>query len=96
MAEAHADPEFITKKNYQESTRNVGGVAVTTIDTDFGRLNVRLNRYMPADTVQVVSPDQCALVLLETPGKGFLFSEPLTRTGSTDRAQQAAQNSAQT
>ncbi len=46
-----------------------------------------LNRYMPADTVQVVSLDQCAPVLLETPGKGFLFSEPLARTGSTDKAQ---------
>lgn len=79
--------EFVTKKNYQEQSRNVGGVAVSTIETDFGRLNIMLNRYMPADTVQVVSLDQCAPVLLETPGKGFLFSEPLARTGSTDKAQ---------
>lgn len=79
--------EFITKKNYREESRNVGGVSVDTIITDFGRLNVMLNRYMPADVVQVVSLDQCAPVLLETPGKGFLFSEPLARTGSTDKAQ---------
>ncbi|MCS7484659.1 DUF5309 domain-containing protein [Umezawaea endophytica] len=79
--------EFVTKKNYQEATRNVGGVAVTTIETDFGRLNIMLNRYMPTDVVQVVSLDQCAPVLLESPGKGFLFSEPLAKTGSTDRAQ---------
>jgi uncharacterized protein DUF5309 len=79
--------EFITKKNYQETSRTVGGVAVSTIETDFGRLNIMLNRYMPADTVQVVSLDQCAPVLLESPGKGFLFSEPLAKTGSTDRAQ---------
>jgi hypothetical protein len=79
--------EFITKKNYREESRNVGGVSVDTIITDFGRLNIMLNRYMPADVVQVVSLDQCAPVLLETPGKGFLFSEPLARTGSTDKAQ---------
>jgi Family of unknown function (DUF5309) len=79
--------EFITKKNYREVSRNVGGVSVTTIETDFGQLAVMLNRYMPADTVSVVSLDQCAPVFLETPGKGFLFSEPLAKTGSTDRAQ---------
>ncbi|GGN29031.1 hypothetical protein GCM10011609_85780 [Lentzea pudingi] len=46
-----------------------------------------LNRYVPAETVQVVSLDQCVLVLLETPGKGLLFSKPLARNGSTDKAQ---------
>ncbi|WP_328611775.1 DUF5309 domain-containing protein [Amycolatopsis sp. NBC_00345] len=79
--------EFITKKNYREQTRNVAGVSVTTIETDFGTLNVMLNRYMPTDTVEVVSLDQCAPVLLESPGKGFLFSEPLAKTGATDKAQ---------
>ncbi|WP_026424677.1 SU10 major capsid protein [Actinokineospora inagensis] len=79
--------EFITKKNYREQSRTVAGVSVSTIETDFGQLNVMLSRFMPADTIQVVSLDQCAPVLLETPGKGFLFSEPLARTGATDRAQ---------
>lgn len=79
--------EFITKKNYREQSRNVGGVAVTVIDTDFGTLSVMLNRHMPTDTIQVVSMDQCAPVLLEVPGKGFLFSEPLAKTGATDKAQ---------
>lgn len=46
-----------------------------------------LNRHMPTDTVQVVSLDQCAPVLLKKLGQGFLFSEPLVKTGSTDRAQ---------
>ncbi|MFD8494259.1 DUF5309 family protein [Amycolatopsis sp. NPDC059657] len=79
--------EFVTKKNYREQTRNVGGVHLTTIESDFGTLNIMLNRYMPTDAVEVVSLDQCAPVLLETPGKGFLFSEPLAKTGSTDKAQ---------
>ncbi|CRK55434.1 hypothetical protein [Alloactinosynnema sp. L-07] len=79
--------EFITKKNYREETRNVAGVAVTTIETDFGRLAVMLNRHMPSDTVSAVSLDQCAPIFLETPGKGFLFSEPLAKTGAKDTAQ---------
>ncbi|SES49084.1 SU10 major capsid protein [Actinokineospora terrae] len=79
--------EFITKKNYREESRTVAGVSVSTIETDFGRINLMLSRFMPADVVQVVSLDQCAPVILEVPGKGFLFSEPLARSGATDRAQ---------
>ncbi|MCP3800327.1 DUF5309 domain-containing protein [Allokutzneria sp. A3M-2-11 16] len=78
---------FITQKNYREQSRNVGGVALTTIETDFGRLNIALNRHFPADVVSVLSLDQCAPVILEIPGKGFLFSEPLGRSGASDVAQ---------
>ena len=78
---------FVTDKNYQEQSRNVGGVAVQTIETDFGRLNIMLNRHMPTDQVVVVSLEQCAPVFLEIPGKGFLFVEPLAKTGAADRFQ---------
>lgn len=78
---------FVTDANYQEQTRNIGGVSVTTIITDFGELNVMLNRYMPADQVAVVSLEQCAPKFLLVPGKGFLFVEPLATTGSAKKAQ---------
>lgn len=78
---------FVTDANYQEATRNVGGVSVTTIITDFGELNVMLNRYMPVDTVAVVSLEQCAPKFLLVPGKGFLFVEPLATVGAAQRAQ---------
>lgn len=78
---------FITDKNYREMSRNVGGVNVQTIETDFGVLNVMLNRHMPADQVAVVSLEQCAPVFLEIPGKGFLFTEPVAKVGAADRFQ---------
>ncbi|MBB4935656.1 hypothetical protein F4561_006565 [Lipingzhangella halophila] len=78
---------FITDRNYQEATRNVGGVSVTTIETDFGRLNVVLNRHMPTDQIAVVSVEQCAPVFLNVPGKGFLFVEPLAKVGAAERSQ---------
>jgi len=78
---------FITQANYQEQSRNVGGVNLTTFETDFGRLNIMLNRYMPTAAVQVVSLDECAPVFLEIPGKGFLFQEPLARQGAAERTQ---------
>ena len=78
---------FITAKGYAESTRNVGGVSLQTIETDFGKLNVMLNRYMPANSIQVVSLEQCAPVFLEIPGKGFMFLEPLAKTGASEASQ---------
>lgn len=78
---------FITDRNYQEMSRNVGGVSVTTIETDFGRLNIMLNRYMPTDEVAVVSLEECAPAFMLVPGKGFLFVEPLARQGSAERYQ---------
>ncbi|TDQ01252.1 SU10 major capsid protein [Labedaea rhizosphaerae] len=78
---------FITDKGYKESTRNVGGVSLDTIETDFGRLNIMLNRYMPTGTVIVASLDELAPVFLRIPGKGFLFTEPLAKTGASDKYQ---------
>lgn len=78
---------FVTDKGYQESSRTVGGVAVQTIETDFGALNVMLNRHMPIDQVVVVSLEECAPVFLEVPEKGFLFVEPLAKVGAAERAQ---------
>jgi hypothetical protein len=78
---------FITDKNYREETRNVGGVSVQTVETDFGRLNLMLNRHMPTSILQVVSLEECAPVFLNVPGKGFLFQEPLAKVGAADRAQ---------
>lgn len=78
---------FITDRNFQEQTRDIGGVNLQTIETDFGRLNIMLNRWMPADAVSVVSLEQCAPRFLPIPGKGFLFQEDLAKIGASDRTQ---------
>ncbi|QDY06158.1 hypothetical protein FJK98_02430 [Micromonospora sp. HM134] len=66
---------------------NVGGVVVDRIDSDFGTLNIMLNRHMPADTIAAVSLEDCKPVYLEVPGKGHMFEEPLAKTGAKDRNQ---------
>jgi hypothetical protein len=78
---------FVTDKNYAEATRNVGGVNLQTIETDFGLLNMMLNRYMPVDAIVFASLEDLAPVLLEIPEKGFLFVEPLGKTGSSNASQ---------
>lgn len=78
---------FIKDKGYQESSRNVGGVNLQTFETDFGRANIMLNRYMPANTLALVSLEECAPAFLEIPGKGHFFAEPLAKVGASDRVQ---------
>lgn len=72
---------------FHETSRTVGGVNLTTIETDFGTLNVMLERQMPQDTIAAVSLEQCRPVYLEVPGKGHFFAEPLAKTGASDKTQ---------
>lgn len=76
---------FITGKNYQEQSRNVGGVDLQTIETDFGRLNVMLDADCP--TPVVASLEDLAPRFLEIPNKGHFFVEPLAKTGASDKLQ---------
>ena len=72
---------------FVESSRNLAGVNVTQIETDFGRVNIMLNRYVPKHQIVAVQLGQCAPVFLEVPGKGHFFAEPLAKTGSSDDVQ---------
>lgn len=76
---------YITDAGFAESERTVGGVNLQTIMTDFGRLNIMLNRHMPKDMIAIVSLEQCAPVFLEIPGKGHFFAEPLAKTGASEK-----------
>ena len=78
---------FVSGKNYQEMTRNVGGVNLQSIETDFGRTNLVLSRYVPTDTIIVASLEDCAPAFMEIPGKGHFFAEPLAKTGASEKVQ---------
>jgi hypothetical protein len=78
---------FITEKGYSEESRNVAGVNVQTIETDFGRLNLMLNRHMYQDQLAVISLELCAPRFLRIPEKGHFFVEPLAKVGAADRSQ---------
>ena len=66
---------------------NIGGVVVDQVMTDFGTLNIMLDRAVPADAIVLASLSQCRPVLLNTPGKGVFFEEPLAKTGASDDVQ---------
>lgn len=70
-----------------ETSRDVGGVSVTQIVSDFGPINVMVNRYMPADQVAFTHLGACKPKFLLIPNKGFLFMEPLSQSGAAVKAQ---------
>lgn len=78
---------------FTEMSRNVGGINLKTIVTDFGDLNVMTERMMPQGTLGIAELGQFAPVYLEIPDaenggmKGHFFAEPLAKTGATDRTQ---------
>jgi hypothetical protein len=73
--------------NQPTMTRNVGGINIDTLVTDFGTFGVMVNRWMPATGLAIVDLSVCAPVFLEIPGKGLLFVEELARVGSARKFQ---------
>lgn len=69
------------------SGHTVGGVAVDRIVTDFGELNLKVERALPPDTISAVSLEQIDPVFLAKPGSGVLYEEQLAKTGSADKSQ---------
>lgn len=69
------------------ASRTEGGINITDIETDFTRIGVVWNRFMPAGTILLCDVTYMAPVLLEVPGKGVMFVEELPKTGANERRQ---------
>jgi len=67
--------------------RNIGGVNIQTIETDFGEVGIVYDRHMPTDEIFIVDLAFCKPVFLDIPGKGHFFAEPLAQTGSAYKFQ---------
>lgn len=75
---------------YQETSRNIAGVAVKQLETDFMVLNLMTNRHLAQvapDTLLLLSLEQLNPVFLEIPGKGHFFLEELAKTGASTKYQ---------
>lgn len=69
------------------TTQNVGGMNITQIETDFFKMGVTWDRFMPDDTIMIVDIAHIAPVFQPVPGKGVLFQEDLAKQGASDRIQ---------
>lgn len=68
-------------------SRNVGGLNIETIVTDFGEIGVVYDRYVPAGTLLIADLAFVTPVSLAVPGKGHMFYEPLSKTGAGESGQ---------
>jgi hypothetical protein len=73
---------------YAPEDRNIGGVSVKQIETDYGNIGVaNPHRMMPASTLLIADVAMCAPVFQPVPNKGNLFYEELAKTGAADSGQ---------
>ena len=73
---------------YAPEDRNVGGVNVKQIETDFGNIGVAdAHRFMPTDTLLLADMEVVKPVFQPVPGKGNFFYEELAKTGASENGQ---------
>lgn len=73
---------------YAPMDRNVGGVNIKQIETDFGNIGIApAHRFMPAGTLLLADMAYIAPVFATVPGKGNLFYEELAKTGAAESGQ---------
>jgi len=67
--------------------RNIGGLNVKQIETDFCQVAVQYDPFMPTDTIVFVDVALCAPVFQPVPGKGNFFYEALSKSGAAEAGQ---------
>lgn len=69
------------------SRENVGGVNISQIETDFFRMGIVWDRFMPKNSILLADVAHIAPVFQAVPDKGVIFEEPLAKTGASDMIQ---------
>lgn len=76
---------------YAPMDRNIGGLAIKQLLTDFTSLGIVYDPFIPADDIAFVDVAHCAPVFQPVPGKGNLFYEELSKTGAAESGQMFGQ-----
>jgi hypothetical protein len=72
---------------YAPTDRNVGGVNIKQIETDFGMLGVTYAPAVTTSVLAIIEMSVCKPVYCPVPGKGVLFYEELAKVGAGIRGQ---------
>jgi len=72
---------------YAPDSRNVGGLNINQIETDFAILGVVWAPNVPTSTLLIADLSVCSPVFLPVPEKGVLFYEELSKTGAAEKGQ---------
>lgn len=72
---------------YAPEDRNIGGLNIKQIETDFAILGIVWAPNVPAATLLIGDLAVCSPVFLPVPEKGVLFYEELSKTGASEKGQ---------
>lgn len=72
---------------YAPQDRNVGGININQIETDFAILGIVWAPNVPAATLLIADLSVVSPVFLPVPEKGVLFFEELSKTGASEKGQ---------
>lgn len=72
---------------YAPADRNIGGLNIKQIETDFGNIGVVLDPFQAAGTLLLADMPFVRVVSQPVPGKGHLFYEMLSKTGAGESGQ---------
>ena len=72
---------------YAPTDRNIGGVNVEQLVTDFGNVGIVTSRLVPNNSIAFVEMSVVAPVFQEVPGKGTIFYEEVGISGGSVRGQ---------
>ena len=67
--------------------RDMNGIALSTLITPLGVVNLALLEFLPSGTVVLFNPDVMSIVEQPVPGKGNFFMEPIAVTGAGQKYQ---------
>jgi hypothetical protein len=72
---------------YAPTDRNIGGINIKQIETDFGNIGVVLDPFQLASTLLIADMPVVKIVTQPVPNKGNLFYEELSKTGAGEKGQ---------
>ena len=72
---------------YAPQSRNVGGMNINQVETDFAVLGVVWAPNVPTSTLLIADLAMCNPVFLPVPERGVLFYEELSKTGASEKGQ---------
>jgi hypothetical protein len=72
---------------YAPTDRNVGGVNIKTIETDFCTLGVAFDPHVETDRILIADMSVIKPVFLPVPDKGIVVVEPLSKKGAVEEMQ---------
>lgn len=73
---------------YAPTDRNVGGVDIKQLETDFGDIGIApAHRFIPTDDLLLADMSMIAPVTQPVPGKGNFFYEMLSKAGASENGQ---------